>query len=76
MNYTLYICNHCRGCEKVIDFLRTNNILIKEINIDVDKVEEPISLMVIPALLKNNTIIAYGIDIIEYLSNGTTNNKA
>lgn len=75
MSYTLYICNHCKGCEKVIAFLRTNNITLKEINIDTDKIDVPIALLVIPALFKENKIIAYGADIIEHLNNGTKDNK-
>lgn len=68
MNYTLYICNHCQVCEKVVGFLRSNSIVIKEINIDVDKVENDTSLLVVPALFSEGKVIAYGADIIEYMN--------
>lgn len=68
MNYTLYICNHCRGCEKVIDYLRANNIVVSEINIDTEKTENSPFLLVVPALFSEGKIIAYGTDIIEYMN--------
>lgn len=67
MNYTLYICNHCLSCERVISFLRERSIRLKEVNLDADKGEDLPPLLVVPALLSDGKIIAYGADIIEYL---------
>lgn len=42
-----------------------------EINIDEEKVEDDLPLLVTPALFENNKVVAYGTDIIEFLQNGT-----
>ena len=65
-NYTLYTGNHCASCVKVATYLEKNDITFDEVNIDTDDYELPFTLMVIPALIENNELLAYGPDIIEY----------
>lgn len=67
MIYTLYTGNNCHQCKAVVDFLVDKKVSYKEVNIDEDGVEPPVKLFVFPALFKENTLIAYGIDIIDAL---------
>jgi len=61
--YQLYVGNQCKGCEKIITFLHQNNINITIINIDEEDCNLPFSLMIVPALVKDNKLIGYGDDI-------------
>lgn len=66
MSFTLYIANYCPGCVKVKDFITANNVTCKIINLDETPVETPIPIMIFPALVKGNKLIAYGSDITPY----------
>ncbi len=61
--YQLYVGNQCKSCENIISFLKQNNITITVINIDEEEYNLPFSLMIVPALVKNNRLIGYGDDI-------------
>jgi glutaredoxin len=64
--YTLYVGNNCCSCNNIHQFLKENNINISTINIDEQEYHLPFSLLVIPALIKNKELIAYGPDILKY----------
>lgn len=67
--YQLFVSNHCTSCSKIQAFLNENNISFFATNIDEDEFSLPFSLMIIPALIKDNKLIAYGVDIIRYFEN-------
>ena len=62
-NYTLYVDNNCSSCKKIQQYISKNNIPIKTVNIDEGSYELPFTIMIIPALVKENKLIAYGPDI-------------
>ncbi|HCQ30231.1 MAG TPA: hypothetical protein DIU39_08100 [Flavobacteriales bacterium] len=67
--YCIYIRNNCISCQRVAQYIAQNNIRIKLINIDLeDNFSLPINLMIFPALLLGNKIIAYGDDIIRKIN--------
>jgi len=65
--YTLFIGNNCLGCKQILDKLNKLNINITVINIHNEKPNLPFSILIVPALIKNDRLIAYGIDIVKYL---------
>ncbi len=67
MSYTLYTGNNCTQCKAVIDFLIAQGVSYEEVNIDEGDKKPPVKLFIFPALFKNNTLIAYGVDIIDAL---------
>ena len=67
--YTVYIGNNCCCCNNIIQFISNNNLDVSSINIDNEAYTLPFSLMVIPALIQNKKLIAYGPDIITHLKN-------
>jgi len=70
-SYQLYIGNDCCTCKKVQQFLKNKHLSITTFNIDEDTYNLPFSLMIIPALIKDNKVIAYGYDIISNLQKKT-----
>ena len=66
MSFTLYIANYCPGCVKVKDFILTNNVTCEIINLDENPVNTPIPIMIFPALVQEDKLIAYGCDITPY----------
>ena len=66
MSFTLYIANYCPGCVKVKDFIIRNNVTCEIINLDENPVDTPIPIMIFPALVKEDKLIAYGNDITAY----------
>jgi len=67
--YRLYVGDNCCSCNNIEQFLNKNNITIPIINIDKEEYDLPFSLMIIPALVKNEKLIGYGPDIMKYLEN-------
>lgn len=68
--YQLYTSNHCIACTKVIQEIELLNLSNLEIiNTDKDSRQPPHNLLVYPALLKQQNLLAYGLDIIAYLKN-------
>ena len=65
MRYTIYINDHCIGCDKVLKFLEEENIDCKVINIEKDSIGPPVDLLVFPALFLGKRLVAYGEDIID-----------
>ena len=66
-SYTLFIGNNCLGCKQILDKLKKLNINITVVNILDEKPNLPFPLMIVPALIKDDRLIAYGIDIVKYL---------
>ncbi len=65
--YALYVGNDCFSCNKIEQFIKENNVNVSTINIDEEEYNLPFSLMIIPALVKNKKLIAYGPDIIKHI---------
>lgn len=68
--YQLFISNKCNCCNDVIHELELNKLTIPIINIDTETYNLPFNLMIVPALIKEEKIIAYGAnDILKHLNN-------
>lgn len=66
-SYTLFIGNNCSGCKQILDKLKKLDVNVVIINIYEEKLNLPFTLMIVPALVKNDRLIGYGIDIVKYL---------
>lgn len=67
--YQIFIGDNCPSCEKVISFMKMKGLDIAVVNIDHDtSYELPFSLVIVPALVKNKELKAYGVDIITHLT--------
>lgn len=66
MTYTLYISRSCPYCIKVMDYCNERQIGCHIIDID-DKPSASKQIYVVPALFRNEDLMAYGSDIISYL---------
>jgi len=66
-NYTLYVDNNCSSCKKIQLFISENNIIVNTVNIDEESYDLPFAIMIIPALVKDNKLLAYGPDITPLL---------
>ena len=65
--YTLYIGNNCCSCKNVKQYINKHKLKISIINVEDKEYQLPFSLMIIPALVKSEKLIAYGADIIKHL---------
>ncbi len=66
--YQLFISNKCCGCDQILGHLKKENISVTTINIDNEEINLPFSLTILPALVKENKLISYGVDdIIQQL---------
>ena len=69
MNYKLFVREHCPACQEVKSFLERNNLDFDRIDLDKDpKSPEAQYVQVVPALFHGSKLMAYGADIITYLS--------
>ena len=66
-NYTLYVGNTCSCCDKVEDYIKQYNLDIKVVNIDNEDCHLPFQLIIVPALLNGDELVAYGPDILKHL---------
>jgi len=66
-NYTLYVDNNCSSCKKIQQYINENNIPVNTVNIDEENYDLPFTIMIIPALVKENKLLAYGPDITAIL---------
>lgn len=71
--YRLFISNNCRGCEQVLEKLTLLNINISVVNVSTEEVNLPFSLMITPALIKDDKLVGYGPDIVNYLKRNYLN---
>ena len=65
MSFKLFIKDDCNSCNKIIAFIKENQIDCDIFNIDYD--DEPNHIKIVPALFQQNRLLAYGIDIITIL---------
>jgi hypothetical protein len=66
-NYTLYLDNNCSSCKRIQQYISENNIAINTVNIHEGFNELPFVIMIFPALVKENKLLAYGPDITPIL---------
>ncbi|MBL4624568.1 MAG: hypothetical protein JKY42_05455 [Flavobacteriales bacterium] len=66
MSYTLYIANYCPSCTRVKEFISAHEIDCEVINLDESEVETPMPIMIFPALIQGDKLLAYGCDIKPY----------
>lgn len=67
-SFTLYIAEDCHDCERVTDHLAAHNFSLKTFNYDTDqRMDDWPQLYAFPALCEGDRILAYGIDIIDYI---------
>jgi len=64
--YKIYFAPDCHECELIQDYLNAHNISIQTDTLDKESRVEK-GVFIFPALLKNDEVIAYGEDIIDYL---------
>ncbi len=67
MKYTLYITDHCTSCRKVLTYLKTTPVEFAAINLDAPGQEWPDRVMIVPALVQENRLLAVGPDIQDYI---------
>lgn len=65
MSYTLYISDHCSSCDQAIQYLEESKVKYHAINLS-EQVERPRNVLIVPALLKDGKLIAFGPDIPSY----------
>lgn len=65
MSYTLYISDHCASCDRAVQYLEEKQVHYQTVNLNREK-ERPLNVMIIPALLKDGKLIAFGPDIPSY----------
>ncbi|MEM9023948.1 MAG: hypothetical protein AAGB22_09410 [Bacteroidota bacterium] len=67
MQYTVYIGSDCHHCQDVVEFMRYNRIPHRVVHLGKDKEEPPIDLFVFPALFRDDKLVGYGTDIMDFL---------
>ena len=65
MSYTLYIADHCSSCDKAVRYLSEKEVSFHTINLNRVN-ERPQNVMIVPALLKDGKLLAFGPDIPSY----------
>ena len=64
--YILYYRKLCHDCDKVRDYMADKNIDFNYFDCENKNTEPPFPIFATPALFKDNELLAYGIDVIEY----------
>lgn len=67
MKYALYIGEGCHDCHLVEGFIKENNLDVEIINADEEAHRLAFDIFVRPALMRDDTLVGYGLDVIEYL---------
>lgn len=68
MSFTLYVAEDCHDCAEVVECYKSLGLDFPVLNVDLDKtVVPPVSLYAFPALFKGDDLVAYGINIMDYL---------
>ncbi len=65
MSYTLYISDHCSSCERAIRYLEESKVHFQTVKLN-QQMEVPCNVMIVPALLQDGELIAFGPDIPSY----------
>lgn len=64
--YVLYTSNDFDLCRTVVDYLQRKHIDCLIINVDDEGDTPPLPVAMYPAMLHNDKLCAYGLDIIEH----------
>jgi len=67
MKHVLYIGEGCHDCHIVQEFIAENNLDIEIIDADEAGDRLSFDIFVRPALMRDDTLVGYGLDVIEYL---------
>lgn len=67
MKYVVYIGEGCHDCHLVQEFIRENSLSVEIIDVDTAVNKPDFDIFVRPALLRNETLVAYGLDVIDHL---------
>ena len=73
MKYTLYIGVGCHDCHLVQEFIKEQNLKIEVVDADEAGDRLKFDIYVRPALMRGDTLVAYGLDVIDYLKNKAVN---
>ena len=65
MSYILYIADHCSSCDQAIEYLSEKEVSFRTINLNRVN-DRPQHVMIVPALLKDGKLLAFGPDIPSY----------
>ena len=68
VSLVLLVAPDCHECEKVLAYVSEHNIEIRTINLETQDERVKKQILIYPALCDNDKIIAYGTDILKYLS--------
>jgi glutaredoxin len=68
-DFILYYRKLCHDCDSVKGFMEKNKIPFNYIDCEGKDSSPPIPIIATPALFKEEELIAYGSDIIQYLKN-------
>jgi len=64
---TVYYRMMCQDCDRVKKYLDDNKIAYNYLDCEDENSHPPIPIMAAPALFINNELVAYGVDIIDYV---------
>ena len=67
MKYIVYIGEGCHDCHLVQEFISENSLDVEIIDVDKAEVKPSFDIFVRPALMRNDTLVAYGLDVIDHL---------
>ncbi len=69
-DFILYYRKLCHDCDKVKSFMESNKVSFNYVDCEQKNSSPPIPIIATPALFnKENELVAYGTDIIQYLKN-------
>jgi hypothetical protein len=67
MDYRIYIGEGCHDCERVLAWVKSENIEVSIVDADLPgNMEPPFTVFARPALFRGDELLAYGSDIINY----------
>jgi glutaredoxin len=67
-DFILYYRKLCQDCDKVKSFMEKNKVSFNYIDCELKDATPPVPIIATPALFnKEDELIAYGVDIIQYL---------
>ena len=69
MKYILYIGEGCHDCHIVQDFISKNTLNVEVVDADEAGDRLQFDIFVRPALMRDETLVAYGLDVIDHLKN-------
>lgn len=68
MSYRLFTRNDCQACSEVKTFFKNRKIEHELVDLDNENdIPEALHVKIVPALFKENKLMAYGTDIIAYI---------